>query len=185
MNRATADRFNSKTSEDITKGNACLQTPPAIFQKLNHDFGKFDLDLTANEHSHLLPKWFGPGSPLGRDALKVIWMEHGTNGYSNPPYGPFVPLILTLAKKRAKFGFSSTFLLPMRANKSFRINILQGAADLLFCDERICFYENDAPKVNLITGKPDVAMFDSIVVNYRPGYTGKVNVGVWDVPKHY
>ena len=73
----------------------------------------------------------------------------------------------------------------MRANKSFRNNILQGAADLLFCDERICFYENDQPKLNPKTGKPDVAMFDSIVVNYRPGHKGSVRVGVWNVPKHY
>ena len=48
MNRETRDKFASGTDQaDLTTGNACWQTPPAIFAQLNHDFGPFEIDLTA------------------------------------------------------------------------------------------------------------------------------------------
>lgn len=184
MNRATSERFTSRTNKVITEGNACLQTPPPVFEKLYHDLGPFDIDLTADASNHLCPVWIGPGG-VENDALTAVWMKYGKNGYSNPPYGDFVPHMLALAKRRKSFGFSTTFLLPLRANESFRENILKGATDLLFCDRRICFYEHHLPKLNMLTGKPDVAMFDSIVVTYRAGCRSKLNVDIWHVPDHF
>jgi hypothetical protein len=97
MNRATRDKFATRTDQTaLDGGNACWETAPKVFAKLNEDFGPFDLDLTANTSNHLAP-WFGPGSPLSMeidgadractDCLIVPWHRFGHNGYSNPPYG--------------------------------------------------------------------------------------------------
>lgn len=187
MNRATRDLFASGTDQaDLTAGNACWETAPAIFAKLNHDFGPFDVDLTADAQRHLCANWFGPGSNVHEyDALLADWRFWGVNGYSNPPYGPFIQKVLPIAKQQAASGFASTFLLPLRVTKAFKAHILNGASDLLFCDKRLVFWENGAPRLNPKTGKPDCALFDSIVVRYQPGdWSNGPRVGIWEVPPH-
>lgn len=186
MNRATTNKFVSGTDQaDLTTCNACWETAPAIFAKLNEDFGPFGIDLTADAGRHLCPQWFGPGSPVGEyDALTADWKSYGFLGYSNPPYGPFVQRILPLAKEQASKGFASTFLLPLRVTKAFKAHILRGASDLLFCDRRLVFWENAAPRLNPRTGKPDCALFDSIIVRYRAGVWDRPSIGEWRVPDH-
>lgn len=186
MDRATRDKFASGTQKDITAGNACWETPPEVFAKLNADFGPFDIDLTADSQRRLCEAYIGPDHirPELRDALEVDWWHHGRNGYSNPPYGPFVQDMLAQAKSQAKLGFTTTLLLPMRVTKAFQRHVLNGASELLFCDKRIIFNENGAPRINPKTGKPDPAMFDSIIVRYTPGHVGPPRVGIWEVPPH-
>lgn len=188
MDRPTRDKFTISTQSDITSGNACIETPPAIYLKIAHDFGPFHLDLTADQSRHLTPQWLGPGSPLHTDALTAPWHELGASGYSNPPYGPFVQRILKKAKQEAALGFASTFLLPMRVTKAFTAHVLCGASQLLFCDKRITFWEHGAPKLTKTkTGewKVTAALFDSIIVLYAPGQRfSPPRVGSWKVPPH-
>lgn len=185
MNRETRDKFASGTTVDKTTGNACWETAPEIFAKLNKDFGPFDVDLTADADRALCAVWFGPGvGTFAPDALTAAWHTYGRNGYSNPPYGSFVPHMLRKAALEAARGFTSTLLLPMRVTKAFHQHVLSGASELLFCDKRLIFYENGAPRLNPKTGKPDAAMFDSIVVRYQPGVYACPRVGVWRVPAH-
>lgn len=185
MNRATRDKFASGTKGSLTSGNACWETPPAVFVKLAEDFGPFDVDLTADARRKLCPVWFGPDSPANEfDALSAFWALYGRTGYSNPPYGPFVKRLLEKAKLQARDGFTSTLLLPLRVTRAFREQILVGSSELLFCDRRITFYENGAPRVNPKTGRPDGALFDSIIVRYQPDHLGPPRVGVWCVPSH-
>jgi hypothetical protein len=186
MKRETRDKFASGTHQaDLTTGNACWETPPAIFAKLHADFGPFDLDLTADARRHLCPMWFGPNSPSGwTDALIAPWSRFGTRGYSNPPYGPFVQQLLREARAHALLhGFTSVLLLPMRATKAFHAHVLAGASELLFCDKRIVFFEHGSPRLNPRTGKPDGALFDSIVVIFRPDRQA-LTAGAWKVPPH-
>lgn len=197
MNNATKNKLTSGTDQsDLTSGNACWETPPIVFEALNQDFGPFDVDLTADAQRHLCPVWFGPQSNVGEfDALAADWPACGRrNGYSNPPYGPFIQRLLPLAKhwtRRGDYhdGFTTTLLLPMRVTKAFKAHILKGASDLLFCDSRITFFENGVPRLNEKQwrekgrAQADPAVFDSIVVRYRPGTTA-LNVGIWQVPKH-
>ena len=184
MNRATRDRFASGTDQaDLTTGNAVWETAPAVFDKLNRDFGPFDVDLCADAARALCPVWFGPGSAHAPDALLANWHEHGRIGYCNPPYGAFIGKILPVAKREAARGFASVFQIPMRVTRPFREHILQGAAALYFCDKRLIFWEHGAPRINPKTGKPDAALFDSIIVIYRPGvYAHAPDIGVWRVP---
>lgn len=134
MNRATRDKLVSGTQQDdLTTGNACWETPPLVFEKLNKDFGPFDVDLTADAKRHLCPVWFGPDSSVGEfDALAARWHDHGRSGYSNPPYGPFIQRLLAKAKLEASaMHFTATLLLPMRVTKAFKAHVLDGASELL------------------------------------------------------
>lgn len=176
----------SRTGPNLTSGNACWETPPAIFAKLNDEFN-FEIDLCADPARHLCPTYFGPSSPFHTNALQAPWAMFGKVGYCNPPYGPFVPYILRAAWLATDYGFTTALLLPMRATKAFHQYIIAprpyGAAELRFCDKRITFWENGAPRINPKTGKPDPAPFDSIIVIYRPGST-ELKVSPWNVPKH-
>lgn len=205
MDNATKNKLTSGTDQaDLTSGNACWETPPLVFAKLNEDFGPFDVDLTADAQRHLCPTWFGPDSNVGEyDALTADWGLRGLrNGYSNPPYGPFIQKLLPLAKKWTvpEFyyqhpGFTTTLLLPLRITKAFKAHVLIGASDLLLCDRRLTFFENGVPRLNaakygkrgkkgqLLKVPTDPAVFDSVIVRYRPG-AKRINVGIWEVPKH-
>lgn len=193
MNRETRDKFASGTQADVTSGNACWETPPLVFAKLNKDFGPFDIDLTADLGRRMCNVYFGPDHDYlpYRDALTANWVGTcNVNGYSNPPYGPFVQRLLWKAKQETQGGFSTTLLLPMRVTKAFKAHVLNGASDLLFCDSRIVFFEHGEPRWNakaLADGRyvPDPAMFDSIIVRYTPGDWSKgPRVGLWHVPEH-
>lgn len=190
MNSDTKNKLTSGTDQsDLTSGNACWQTPPAIFAALNAQLGPFDVDICADAERTLCPRWFGSGSDLGTDALTADWSAHGFAGYCNPPYGAFVGKILPVAKLQAARGFRSVFLLPMRVTRAFKAHIMDGASQLLFCDSRIVFFENDAPRLNVQAfvkkGRlvPDSAVFDSIVVVYD-GVVAAPRVGLWNVPDH-
>jgi hypothetical protein len=193
VNRATSDRFNSGTNqEDLTTGNAVWETAPLVFEKLNDDFGPFDLDLTADRQRHLHPVWFGPDSPVDQlDALTADWINFGSNGYSNPPYGLWVQRLLAIAQTHSSKGFASTILLPMRVTKAFKRYVLHGASELLFCDRRLTFFEDGVPRMNEEAWKKgklraDPAMFDSILVRYLPGASPETcpKLDVWHVPNH-
>jgi phage N-6-adenine-methyltransferase len=190
VNNETKNKLTSGTDQaDLTSGNACWETPPAIFAALNDQFGPFDLDICADAQRALYPRYFGPGSDLSVDALIADWSAHGFAGYCNPPYGAFIGKILPVAKAQARLGFTSVFLIPMRVTRAFKAHIMQGAADLLFCDSRIVFFENGAPRLNrkaFEAGRlvADSAVFDSIVVRYAPDARDRPRVDVWEVPDH-
>lgn len=160
MDRAARDRFVASTDQDdLDYGeSACLETPPDFFEKLNAGF-HFDIDLTANEKNHLLPIWMGPGSPIGRpDALATEWyfvptvyqQNNGavasTRGFSNPPYGKFIERILRKAVEDAAHGFTSVFLLPMRASSWYTEIVLVHATHLWHLEPRLTFWYNGQPK---------------------------------------
>ena len=98
--------------------------------------------------------------------------------------------MLAKAKHEAQVNdFTSVLLLPMRATKAFHAHVLDGAAKLLFCDKRLCFYEDGLPRLNakeFARGRlvADSALFDSIVVVYQPGHVGGPQAGAWRVPPH-
>ncbi len=184
MDRETRDRFASSTDQTkLTSGSACWQTPPAVYTRLNDQFGPFTIDICADAGRHLCPTWFGPDSPVAEpDALLADWSAYGKRGFCNPPYGRFVDKILPKAKAEAMKGFTSVFLLPLRAKRSFRNHILRGATELLFSDQRIVFGENGYPRIS-VKGQPEAAMFDSIIVVYTPERPDAPLVGVWNAPE--
>lgn len=187
MNRETRNKFASSTDQsNLTGGNACWQTPPAVFAKLDADFGPFDIDVCADEERALCPLWFGADSPVNEyDARTARWAGWGMNGFCNPPYGRFVQDILAKARQEAALGFATTLLLPLRITGAFKRYVLSdgGASDLLFCDKRITFYDHGTPRLDA-KGNPCSAMFDSVIVRYVPDHGGLTRTGIWTVPPH-
>lgn len=167
--------MNSPTNADPTKGNACWETPPDVFAALHEEF-KFKIDLTGGPGTqHRLPLWFGPGGHA-EDALSIPWATtggRGSVGFSNPPYGRFIPLIMEKAYAEAQSGFTSVFLLPNRVTRWYK-NAMRHASEIRIVDERIAFWEDGHPRWNAKilreTGAkvPDPAMFDSCIVVVRP-----------------
>ena len=191
MKRETRDKFAKRTDQtQLNAGGAVWETAPAVFADLNETFGPYKIDLTANAANHLCALWFGPDhvEERYRDALAIAWHEVADNGYSNPPYGAFVARILAKAKAEAKAGFSSDFLLPLRITRSFRAYVLRGAAEVLLADKRLVFFEGGLPRctIDKKTGKvhADTAMFDSMIVRYKPGRHRQPKLGEYHVPKH-
>lgn len=190
MNRETRDKFASGTQKDLTTGNACWETAPAVYRKIAKDYGPFEIDICADASRALAPIWFGPGSPYGEDALCTPWHEFGSTGYCNPPYGPFVQRILRKALAETGRGFTSTFLLPMRVTRAFLNCCLRGADRIDFSDKRLLFWENGKPrysvnkKTGLLRDKPDAAMFDSIIVKFSAFGNGRPHVDIWEAPSH-
>lgn len=190
MNTDTKRKLTSRTQRPFD-GNGCWETPPLLYKAIAHDFGPFDIDLTADASRHLRPIWFGPDSPVDvPDCFGAGWWAYGRTGFSNPPYGRFVPRLLPYARTMARdHGFTSTILLPMRATLAFHAHVLDGANELWYCDHRICFFEHGVPRLNVEQWEKkrravaDAAVFDSIVVRYT-GAATPLRVGSWHVPPH-
>lgn len=160
--------MNSVTNMDPTSGNSCWETPPEVFAALDSEF-HFDVDLTGGPGTqHRCPTWFGPGG-LEENALGTSWSMVGMKGFSNPPYGKFIPLIMEKAYQEAIYGFTTVFLLPNRVTRWYK-NAMRHAHQIRIVDERIAFWEDGHPRRNkkilAKTGKqvPDPAMFDSCIV---------------------
>ncbi len=213
MNPATTRKLTSRTDPDEPfAGNACWETPPEVFAKLNADFGPFDLDMTADYKNKLLPEFVGPGSIIGEDILAVLELMNidgfgaaFKSGYSNPIYdfkfiNQLIPLCALAARKK---GFAATLLLPLRTTSDWWNWLIrsqhneEGAAVIAFCDKRICFYEGGQPRWNakeLLKGnyRPDSAVFDSVVVHFAPPRSPFTEPNesfatcfrLWEVPPH-
>lgn len=157
MDRETRDKFVASTDQDdlLYGESACLETPPDFFEALNRGFD-FQVDLTANEQNHLCPIWFGPGGRYA-NALIAPWYRcvsvadekvepNRSSGYSNPPYGSFIPEILRKAVEEAARGFTSAFLLPMRASSWYTEIVLVHATHLWHLEPRLTFWYKGEPK---------------------------------------
>ena len=166
MNRDTRDKFVASTDQSkLAYGeSACLETPPELFATLHAEF-HFNIDLTANEQNHLLPVWYGPGSISASNTLDAAWSREARCGFSNPPYGRFIELIL--AKAVVQQNFTSVFLLPLRAARWYRDFVLPHADEVRHIP-RVTFNYQGKPAKHDKHGRPATALFDSIVVVYRP-----------------
>lgn len=97
-------------------------TPPALFQKLNSEFG-FNFD----------PCPLG-GAEDGRSPLFCKW--EGKRVFCNPPYGPEIVKFL----KRAQDAELAVFLLPARTDtKWFHEFVLPLAKEVRFIKGRLRF----------------------------------------------
>jgi hypothetical protein len=166
------------------------QTPPAVFAAL-HEQIHFDLDLCADVDRALLPRWFGPGSELAKDALTAAWMRYGERGFCNPPYGVFIRDLLVKASAEQVNGFLSALLLPVRMTRAFHEFVLSGDARILMCDRRIAFFEDGLPRLNERQWREkgravaDPALFDSMIVVFDPSRLGQpTTIETWRVPPH-
>jgi DNA (cytosine-5)-methyltransferase 1 len=91
------------------------RTPPAFFAYAARRYGPFKLDAAASAEDRHCAAWFGPGSPLGEDALTESWCvadEGLTRVWCNPPYSLNAHFVAK-AREEARTGrVQTTLLLP-------------------------------------------------------------------------
>jgi len=61
-----------------------VRTPPEFLAAVERRFGPIRFDLAANADNHVAPEWYGPGSPLGEDALTQSWQRGGVLWLNHP-----------------------------------------------------------------------------------------------------
>ena len=69
----------------FSSGTDDWQTPPEFFRQ-QHARHAFTIDGAADGTNHLLPRWWGPGSPERIDALSTEPWPTGARIWINPPY---------------------------------------------------------------------------------------------------
>jgi hypothetical protein len=77
-------------------------TPRALLDAVELRYGRIAFDLAADTDNRVVPLYFGPGSPLGEDALARDWSLIGGDGplWLNPPFGNISPFAKKCAQHR-------------------------------------------------------------------------------------
>jgi phage N-6-adenine-methyltransferase len=135
------------------------RTPRAVFDKLHEEF-VFDLDLAADADNHLLPRYLGVGG-LAPDALAVRWADVGKCGFLNPPYSAeLIRAFMRHVTAQAEHGFTTVCLVPNSISTRWWVET-RWAVEIREIERRVPYLRSDGIT---IAG----AMFDSVVVVYRP-----------------
>jgi hypothetical protein len=79
------------------KSRQDLATPREFIEAVERRFGPIAYDLAANETNHVVPAWFGPGSPLGEDTFRINWKDLPGNLWCNPEFERIPRYVLKMA----------------------------------------------------------------------------------------
>lgn len=136
----------------FSKAKTDWGTPRAFFEKYNEEFN-FDLDAAADSTNALCPRYLGPGSPLGEDALIMDWP--GESIWLNPPYDQ-IAAFMKKAWEQNQLGKTVVCLIPSRTDTRYWHSYIEGHAETRFIQGRIKFVGGD-----------NSAPFPSVVVIYH------------------
>lgn len=114
------------------------QTPKALFKHLDTAAGGFAVDAAANKQNALIERYYGPGSPLGEDALAIPeWLSPA---WCNPPYGKGITKWVDKFLEQGQLGVSTVALLPAYTDRHWWYEkIVQPGADIIFLVGRVQF----------------------------------------------
>jgi phage N-6-adenine-methyltransferase len=113
------------------------RTPRELFEPIALSVGGFAIDAAADSGNTLLPRWYGPGSELGEDALaEEEWLSPA---FCNPPYGKGIEVWLRKFQEQARKGVSVVALLPARVETRWWYELVVPFADILFLVGRVPF----------------------------------------------
>lgn len=137
------------------------QTPRSLFDKLEHTVGRFAVDAAASSDTRLCDLYYGPGSPLGEDALEVEkWLSPA---WCNPPYGRGITQWIDKFIQQATLGVTTVALLPARVDARWWYKGVVENAGILFLVGRVPFVDPARQKPS----QPDHA---SAVCLFEPGF---------------
>lgn len=138
----TSVMFSSKTDQ--------WETPQAVFDELNREFG-FNLDPCADEENHKCERFF----TAAEDGLKQDW--GGYRVFCNPPYGRALPAwVEKCYREGCKDNTLVVLLIPARTDTTYFHDFIQHRAEIRFIRGRLKFG-------NSKTGAP----FPSMIVVFR------------------
>jgi len=149
----------------MSSENPNWRTPSELFDPLHDEF-RFDLDAAADPTATLLPRYLGPGSELGENALaRRDWGEVGSSVWLNPPYSRKLRLALEpWLAHAARQRVIVVALIPARTDTLWWHNIvLPTAAEIRFINGRVDFIHPE-------TGLPGTSggSFPSALVIWEP-----------------
>ena len=104
----------SKSNMDVhfSSNSNEWMTPPWLFELLDNEF-RFDLDCAATKENALCKRFY----TAEEDALKQTWVNDGTMGFLNPPYGRLIGKFVTHAyQQTVNADFSVAMLIPARVD---------------------------------------------------------------------
>lgn len=159
------------TRNPFTKSDTFLewQTPRGLFDRLD-GVAHFAVDAAANESNHLVENWYGPGSPLGEDALSIMkWLSPA---FCNPPYGEGMEKWLDKFIEQASLGVTTVAVLPARISTRWWYEKVVPFSDIIFLVGRVPFID---PKRT----KPSQPDHPSALCFYTPLPTGRVSWLDW------
>lgn len=99
--------FSSKTDQ--------WETPLIFFIEMESKYGKFDLDVCADETNNKSKKYYTKEN----DGLRQSWHLDGSNIWMNPPYGREIKKWVHKAYEESKHGCRVVCLLPARVDTSW------------------------------------------------------------------
>ena len=147
------------------------ETPRELFDHLNSAVGGFAVDAAADQANRLVSDWYGPGSPLGEDALEVEeWLSPA---WCNPPYGRGLTKWLEKFNQQGQLGVHVVALLPAYVERVWwKTRVVDTGADIIFLTGRVSFVRGD--------GQPASSPRDpSALVIFGPSSSGRVGWLDW------
>ena len=117
------------------------RTPKELFDKCEKSCGPFAVDAAADADSALCNDYYGPGSPLGEDALAVpVW---ASPAWCNPPYlkgKAWEAWLDKFVMQSRAYGVETMALLPARVGTRWWYDyVVKSRADVLFLVGRVPF----------------------------------------------
>lgn len=115
-------------------------TPQDFFDRLNLEFGSFDLDVCASKENAKVPNFYTKeDNGLTQEWCKKNWM--------NPPYGREIGKWVKKAHEESLKGNYTVALLPARTDTKWWHEYIQDKAEVRFIKGRLKFGggKNSAP----------------------------------------
>jgi hypothetical protein len=126
------------------KSEQAVRTPPEFLASVARRFGPIRWDLAANDENHVVPNWYGPGSPNGEDTYAKQWHLHGGVLWLN---SEFDQLAEATAKSKAdgRQGARVVQLSPASVSTEWFARNVHGQALVLFLRPRLTFVNQTDP----------------------------------------
>ena len=120
------------------------ETPTELIHAIGVAFSAtFSIDLAANGANRKVPRYLGPGSELGDDALAVDWSKFSGDAWLNPPFAhiePWAEKCATTVRMGRIF-----MLIPAGVGSNWYAAHVHGRAHVVALSPRITFVGETSP----------------------------------------
>jgi hypothetical protein len=111
-------------------------TPRKFIWAVETELGPILFDLAAHENNHVVPDYFGPGSPYAEDALEANWTQLPSGLlWLNPPYADIAPW----ARKALFSGRRIAMLVPASVGSNWYWDYVAPYAQVSCLSPRLSF----------------------------------------------
>lgn len=124
------------------KSKQDYSTPRPFLDAIDRRFGPIRWDLAAHRGNHVVPDYYGPGSPHADDSLTQDWSRHGGVLWINPPFDDIAPWAKKCREEGAR-GARPILLVPAAVGSNWFAQNVHHHALVLALRPRLCFDGKD------------------------------------------